>query len=284
MIKKITNLAFSIAIVGSLLVPSNTYAKEKEISYEQVLQDLEKTKLDIQNATDLSLKEKEKISKETSKLVNEFLATDSDIEQEKIGEVIDSLKEIDGMMYDVVNEKGNENFGSKSVKFKKSNKEAEVGIAAVVEPGDGGGTYWNGKGDILISYVAKTYGFAHGHAAVLSTTRDYVIESLPSPGVVHQSASKYWSTVSDEGQYYVKGASDYDYIEAANYAKSQVGDPYKLTTTLNDTTQWYCSKLVYQAWKAAGWQVGSLDQYTGFVLPESISADWDTIKYKSNPY
>ncbi|MGG1663810.1 YiiX/YebB-like N1pC/P60 family cysteine hydrolase [Brevibacillus sp. NRS-1366] len=104
-----------------------------------------------------------------------------------------------------------------------------------------------------------------------------VYEALPRPGVVHQFATKYWSTVDDESQYYVKDAEDADYKMAVAYAKSQVGDSYGLETTLSNSSVWYCSKLVYKAWKDAGFSIGSLDEYAGVVLPSSLIIDVDTV-------
>ncbi|MCM3032629.1 hypothetical protein [Niallia sp. MER 6] len=75
----------------------------------------------------------------------------------------------------------------------------------------------------MISFKAKTGGFAHGHAGILSTTKDKVIEALPKSGVVPQSATKYWSTVSDEQQYYVRNAPDKSYINAVNYVTNHNG-------------------------------------------------------------
>lgn len=192
-------------------------------------------------------------------------------------------RDVDGLMYNLEAEKGNINFGSKSINYSKADAQ-QHSLSTTDEYQTTAITGWSGKGDILISMEAKTYGLPHGHAAILSTTKDYVVEALPSPGVVHQSATKYWSTVSDESQYYVKGAPDSAYINAVNYAKNQIGEPYKLKTTLGNTTEWYCSKLVFKAWELAGYQVGSLDEYLGVVLPGSIAFDVDTIKYKSNPY
>ncbi|MCX2829682.1 MULTISPECIES: YiiX/YebB-like N1pC/P60 family cysteine hydrolase [Bacillus] len=246
------------------------------LNYEQALKKFDTIKNSIGN-TKLDIKEKEKIRKENYELLNAVLDANKDMETQKVEKIISAVEDIDALMYDLEAEKGNTNFGSKSIDYepgkeKTSNKMQEAAAS------------WSGKGDILVSMKAKTYGLPHGHAAILSTTPHYVIEALPSPGVVHQSASKYWSTVDDEGQYYVKGASNSAYLNAVSYAKNQIGEPYKLKTSLNNTSEWYCSKLVYKAWLNAGYHVGTLDAYLGVVLPGSIKSDMDTVKYKSNPY
>ncbi|WP_349407921.1 YiiX/YebB-like N1pC/P60 family cysteine hydrolase [Pseudalkalibacillus sp. SCS-8] len=286
MFKKISVFSVAVALSTSLLTNS-VYANNStsSLSYQDVVSHLNSTKESIEGKMDISLNEKEKISKESYKLVNKFLDKNRNLTNQELSTLFNSLDEIDGLMYNVKIEKGNTNFGSKSISFKKNNKESSIETQSVdIDPGGGGYTYWSGKGDILISLEAKTYNFPHGHAAILSTIRDYAIEALPGHGVVQHSATKYWSGVSDEGQYYVRGAADVDYIQAVEYAKNQIGEPYKLKTSLNDTSQWYCSKLVYKAWRYAGYHVGTYDAYLGLVLPKSIIADWDTVKYKNNPY
>jgi uncharacterized protein YycO/cell division protein FtsB len=281
MIKKMRGLTIAIVLTTSLLGSDFVFAKDQKLSYDELMRQLETIKQDIQEKSKLTILEKEKISKDSHELVNQFLKDNRDLDNEKQFVLLNSLKDIDGLMYNVAIEKGNANFGSKSGTsiFTQSNDNQNfLGLVSTSS------TTWSGRGDILISLEAKTYGLPHGHAGILSDKKDYVIEALPSPGVVHHSAEKYWSTVDDEGQYYVKNAKSADYQKAVDYAKAQVGEPYKLKTTLGNTSEWYCSKLVFKAWESAGFQVGSLDEYLGVVLPGSIIADWDTVKYINNPY
>lgn len=272
----------STAIVATILtVPYGVSHAEElskvEINYEDALQKFETIKSQISSNNNLDIEEKEKVRKKNYELLNAFLDANKGMETQKVEKIISTVEDIDALMYDLEAEKGNTNFGSKSIDYDPNNEKTygEMRAAAAT---------WSGKGDILISLQAKTGGFPHGHAAILSTTPHYVIEALPRPGVVHQSASKYWSTVDDEGQYYVKGAPDSSYIKAVSYAKNQIGEPYKLKTSLDNTSEWYCSKLVYKAWLSAGYHVGSLDTHLGVVLPASIKGDLDTVKYKNNPY
>lgn len=281
MLKKVLGFTLIVFLITNVLNPFSAFANGDILSYEQILNELENTKEDINVGNDMTVSQKESIREQNYKLVNDFLDANHNFDKEKVNILLTSLEDIDSLMYDLEKEKGNVNFGSKSTNYSKS--DVEQGSLNRVEKYAASNS-WNGKGDILISMTAKTYGFPHGHAAILSTTPHYVIEALSKPGVVHQSASKYWSTVSDEGQYYVKGAPDSAYIKAVNYAKVQIGELYKLKTSLSNTSEWYCSKLVYKAWQSAGYHVGTLDAYAGVVLPESIRVDADTVKYKSNPY
>lgn len=242
-------------------------------SYEQAINYFEDQKNQATNSADLSTEDKEVIRETNYEMLHNFV-DGNDLEPNQIENLMTILEDTDALMYNLDAERGNVDFGSNSEGYSPDDEEEPTFSI----------NSWSGKGDILISLTAKTKGFPHGHAAILSTTSHYVYEALPSPGVIHQRASTYWSTVNDEGQYYVKGAPDSAYTKAANYAKKQVGKPYKLKTTLNNTSEWYCSKLVYKAWLDAGYHVGTLDAYAGIVLPESIRMDFDTVKYKSNPY
>lgn len=280
MMKKISIFTTAVALTASLLNPGFVSAKDSDLSYDQVMKQLEMIKENIQEESTLTLSEKEDISKNSHELVNDFLKANHDLDNESQHDLLNSLKAIDGLMYNVTIEKGNINFGSKSSNFTQSNEEHNSSDNVRKKRAN----HWSGTGDILISLEAKTYGFPHGHAAILSTTEDFVIEALPRPGVVHQSATKYWSTVDDEAQYYVKGASKSDYRKAVSYARDQIGKPYKLKTSLNNESKWYCSKLVFKAWEYAGFRIGSVDEYLGIVLPASIISDWDVVEYISDPY
>lgn len=254
MLKKIFSLTLIGLLITNVLIPLETFANENSLSYEQIIEKLENTKEDIKlNYNNLNLAQKENIREQSYELVNVFLDENRNLDIGKTDNLLSTLEDIDSLLYNLEEEKGNVNFGSKSINYSKSSLKSANDFQTNAV------TSWSGKGDILISLEAKTAGFPHGHAAILSTTKDYVIEALPKPGVVHQSASKYWSTVSDEGQYYVKGAPDSAYVNAVNYAKNQIGEPYKLATTLNNTSEWYCSKLVFKAWESAGYHIGTLD-------------------------
>ena len=134
------------------------------------------------------------------------------------------------------------------------------------------------KGNILVSMSAKTYGFEHGHTAIISDDIGKVLEALPGDenGVCNHMATKYWSTVDDEDELYAKGASWSQYDTAIQYAKNQFHEPYKIQTSLDDETSWYCSKLVYKAFEAAGVTVNDTYHYMPgvpglkMVLPTNI--------------
>lgn len=194
-----------------------------DLSYDELVKELGTIQEKVKKEN-LELAEKEDIREKSYELVSDLLSSNTDLNLQNKEVLLSTLEELDTLLYNVVAEKGNENFGSKSINYSKSDSEQK----AQNETQQKAIASWNGKGDILISLKAKTWGFPHGHAAILSTTKHKVIEALPNPGVVHQSATKYWSTVSDEGQYYVKGAPDSAYVNAVKYALKQVSDPYKL--------------------------------------------------------
>lgn len=61
----------------------------------------------------------------------------------------------------------------------------------------------------------------------------------------------------------VVGRTDENALKAINFAKAQVGKPYNLDirrlNTSIDSESWYCSELVYAAWKYAGIDIGVKD-------------------------
>lgn len=82
-----------------------------------------------------------------------------------------------------------------------------------------------------------------------------------------------WQYCSTGGIYNVSGATTSQYQTAMNYAYAQVGKKYSLNL-LDGTSAFYCSELVYNAWKQAGFTVGS--NILGVITPESIMNDSDT--------
>lgn len=138
---------------------------------------------------------------------------------------------------------------------------------------------WTNYGDILIS-MDKTFSWRwpktggvyvewnHGHAGIADFTTNYVIEVHPDFGVASKNRYKsFWAKYNTD-ELYVGGATQAKYKTAVNYARQQIGKPYAIKTTLSSTNAWYCSKLVYKAWLAAGYNVGNAK--TSFPIPSGI--------------
>lgn len=145
---------------------------------------------------------------------------------------------------------------------------------------------WINYGDILITLDAKTLGWKHGHAGIVDYYKNYVIEANPGTGVVRTASYiTYWTNKVRTDELYVGGATQDKYSKAVDFARAKEGTPYKISL-LNDTKNTYCSKLVYQAWLSAGYNVGN--SYTdsawaeGFVgvTPKQILWDDNVFLYQ----
>jgi uncharacterized protein YycO len=132
------------------------------------------------------------------------------------------------------------------------------------------------NGDILITYDNKTSGWRHGHAAIVQTNNDYVVESWPNVGV--RSYKNNWSSrFSSKKKMYISGASSSKYTAAQAYAKSKIGSPYQAPVGKNSPIAFYCSSLVWQSWYKQGYD---LDGNGGLlVTPADLENDSQTIVY-----
>lgn len=127
-----------------------------------------------------------------------------------------------------------------------------------------GANWWHGD----IAWIDASKGYVN-HVGIVSTasSRLYVIDSSstnPNGGVyLHTTGLNRWAddcgecsrlemlTLSDSPLYI--GLGDRGRSAAVNYALAQVGDPYSYVfTDKTSTSSFYCSKLVWQAWRSAG--------------------------------
>ncbi|WP_051430850.1 YiiX/YebB-like N1pC/P60 family cysteine hydrolase [Thermicanus aegyptius] len=123
------------------------------------------------------------------------------------------------------------------------------------------------EGDILVTYDNKTSGWHHGHAAIVRWDNTYIIEAWPDDGVRYY-VNNWASRFIDARGFWVTGASEDDYDYAEDVAQRQIGEPYSLTTSKDDTTRWYCSKLVWYAWNQQGYDLDPDGGY--YVLPSDL--------------
>ncbi|PJN91174.1 hypothetical protein CVN76_06385, partial [Bacillus sp. mrc49] len=77
-----------------------------------------------------------------------------------------------------------------------------------------------------------------------------------------------------------KDATAAERKKAVNYGKDQIGEPYKLKTTIWSTDAWYCSKLTNAQWDYAGYNLQSSRAFhiDGIlaVIPNDILNDANT--------
>ncbi|MBQ2634892.1 MAG: hypothetical protein IJF88_09995 [Oscillospiraceae bacterium] len=121
------------------------------------------------------------------------------------------------------------------------------------------GTY----GDILVSFTSSSFGYnwgLPGHAAIVHTNSRYTIESFPNGGV--RIYTNNWGSKTKVYGVRVKGASSNSYTRAAQYAISQAnqGKKYNWIFINKGTTgSFYCSQLVWRAWKNQGFEVDRMN-------------------------
>ncbi len=266
-------LSLSLFNVGS----NASFANSNVDNFEQLVQNLENKESYIQSGVELSITEKDQLSIENYNMLHAFLEENPNLDHEKKISIVDRVNDLDVMIYDSQLGKDDSQFENNLIGYTKN---AKTGVTPFTWENNGGTSYY--KGDILISNVAKSYDvIRHGHTALMSTIPNYVVEAVRS-GVQHNPASIYWGQphINDEELYYVKNAPDSAYLAAYQFAVAQVGEPYNVYAGFENNTEWYCSKLVFKAWKSAGYNVGPL---MGPVLPIDIAASPNTIKYSNVP-
>lgn len=123
-------------------------------------------------------------------------------------------------------------------------------------------------GDILVTYSFSSFGInvaAVGHAAIVHTTSNYTIESFPEGDGHANGVRRYANDWGDRARVYgvrVKNATLTDYRNAANYAISQANlkKHYNWNFFNKGTTDtFYCSQLVWRAWKNQGFEVDRMN-------------------------
>ncbi|MCV9948929.1 YiiX/YebB-like N1pC/P60 family cysteine hydrolase [Paenibacillus sp. BT-177] len=138
-------------------------------------------------------------------------------------------------------------------------------------------------GDILVAYNASSWGIDFGypgHAAIVSLLSGKTVESFPADGVQYHTND--WRGRSNVYGMSVKGASGSQYRAAAQYAANQIGKPYNWNF-VNPWTEakFYCSQLVWKAWKTQGIDVDYIT-IDPIVTPMEIAKSGNTSIYYSN--
>lgn len=113
--------------------------------------------------------------------------------------------------------------------------------------------------------------YPYGHVALVSKNKNAVIEAV-GKGVKHRVYTTMWTSKTTKGlcdELYVRGATWAKYDSAIAFALKQENKPYKWKTSLSANNEWYCSKLVWRAYKEAG--MGELGEpYLGYIPPSNI--------------
>lgn len=174
----------------------------------------------------------------------------SEKEKEELYNIIDSLKPVESL----------KRSGGTTIPSGKRNNKIPLG-----------GNYY---GEIFITMDNSTIGFRHGHAGIGSDGPGHVIEANPGDGVkLYKNRIKdYWIKCNTGGIMRVRGASAKKYRTAYNYAKSKIGFKYSI---ISKSDSFYCSELVYYAWKRAGYNIAS-GKWGYHYSPYDIMSDNDT--------
>lgn len=141
---------------------------------------------------------------------------------------------------------------------------------------------WEHRGAIFVTGDSKFSGWAHGHAGIGTATVGSVIEAAnAATGIVTfpNRVATYWSK-KNSSILGVTGATSTNYSNAFIYANSKLGPNNYGFDPLNPN-DFYCSELVYYAWKNQGYQLGPA---VGLVAPSDLyrtSKTYVKVKYNA---
>jgi len=250
-----------VVLLMGVMMPTSVFAANDEItnSYVNKLQDIDFSK------------EPSKYEKE---ILNEYYKKDSErIFNESYGDYIYNRD-----MLNIRNELENKNT---SLNYTKESNLNNLDMATF-RSGSSLGTY----GDILVTYSFSSFGIdvaATGHAAIVYNNSNYTVESFPDGGV--RVYNNDWANKSKVYGVRVKGASGSDYTNAASYALTQANSqkPYNWNFFNKGTTDsFYCSQLVWRAWKNQGYEVDrmNLGDWEPVSPAELVGGDGTYVFYK----
>lgn len=161
-----------------------------------------------------------------------------------------------------------------------SNEQMDPTAQKIDEPEAASGTANFTKGDILVTMDNGSSSFRYGHAAIVLSDNRYTMEAWPSNGVQIHGISKWrpGGSIKTMIAMWVKGALGEDYTESQYWAKLQKGDPYNSSFyDSNRTDKFYCSQLVWKAWKYAGFDVNG--GWDSLISPFDMVEDSQTTGY-----
>lgn len=131
-------------------------------------------------------------------------------------------------------------------------------------------------GKLFLTTDSSTKDFPHGHAGIGHKDLNAVIESNPGDGVRKYNGriKSYWAKRKNSGIYGVRGASAAKYRNAFNYAEKRIGKKYGFNPF--DNNSFYCSELVFYAWKGQGYTINNGLLWGSIILPVHMMLDSDT--------
>ncbi|SDZ31078.1 Permuted papain-like amidase enzyme, YaeF/YiiX, C92 family [Evansella caseinilytica] len=144
------------------------------------------------------------------------------------------------------------------------------------------------KGNILVTLdSSSSSGYFGGHAAIVSDySSNWTVEAFakgfspqsPKESGVMWQINNWRTRYKTVAGYNVKGATSTDYSKAGKYAESQIGKPYNFDFTDKKTTSsFYCSQLVWRAWKKQGYEIDGVSN--GVVWPKDLTKSKNVVPF-----
>ena len=145
------------------------------------------------------------------------------------------------------------------------------------------GTWSWRDGIICITESNISGAFNHGHAGIMGIAPDYnmTYEAIPNYGVVAMNGN-YPVRYPNKNVWQADVTSTSDLMDqnAATWAKQRIGYPYQFPVTLSNRSKFYCSHLVYAAYKDVTGVDLDTSAFPGFIHPfELFSSPQTTVTY-----
>lgn len=147
-------------------------------------------------------------------------------------------------------------------------------------------------GQILVTTDSSSSSSAGimGHAAIVSSNSAYTIESYGAgyqPSGYASGVQRYTNTWGNKSGVYLLDAKHDTSLQctsAASTASGYIGKPYNVIfSNKTTTTAFYCSQLVWRAWKSVGVDIDDADNGTSPVWPPEIVSSKNTIVLEYRP-
>lgn len=145
---------------------------------------------------------------------------------------------------------------------------------------------WSWAGDAFVTVdQGSVPGFNHGHAAIASRNVHATIEALAGGIQKIWDGNQRWDHKRCRAKYHgvaggvyrIVGLNNNQRALASDYASWQLGKGYDVLFWTWDDTLFYCSELVYKAWRHAGKTMNYSNPLWGhMVLPADIMLSPDT--------
>lgn len=140
-------------------------------------------------------------------------------------------------------------------------------------------TNGNSYGHACIVYNQSTLSSSSTFQQHISATETFdAWQAMPNPAdeIAKKNMSEYWSSSNIQYRYLLKPAvalTNSQKTTIRSYTYNQDPDTYDWATTLSSQTKWYCSKLVWKAYKQISRDIGQNPVL--FVTPLDIAGDPD---------